>query len=160
MNAIEAIINKYYEVQPKFTIIKKKKGIYIIKDGIMEYNVIINPLKCPCSSNGLCNHTLFVLHHKIGLNLNIVKFIHKLSNFYELLGTNQMNSELLKTIRTTILNDDCGICTFHIGGIEPNSLHECTGCGKFVHRKCLNKWLTTKKTNETKTCIYCHSVDY
>lgn len=163
MNQNEQIINKYYESNSKFTITKKKKNVYIVKDGLIGYFVTIDPLKCPCAKNMLCNHIIFLLENEIKINLNIIKFIHRLPEFCQLLDSFQssfhLNSKLTKIIKTTILNDDCGICTIHIGGIEFGALHECTKCGKFVHKKCLNKWLAVKD-QENKTCIYCNSIEY
>jgi len=160
MNHNEIILKKYYSSQSNLLFIKKKNGKYFIKDEYILYTVSINPLKCPCTSNHICRHIIFILHNQFKLTSNVIKFIHTvLPTFYKFLDINEnvnnINNILLAEINKNVVSDACGICLGQMNNDTNFELNECTTCKKYTHRTCLNKWLDKK--NADKTCIYCKS---
>jgi hypothetical protein len=157
MNDNEAIIKKYGLLNCKFTNIKKKE-IYLVKDGYTTYNVSINPLKCQCSRNILCYHTIFILKKEFGVTDDVLKFTHRLlPKICELSSTankeNNINEKLLEEINTNIISDVCAICLSAMNNDNNFCLTECVSCGKFAHASCLQKWFNKK--NVPRVCIYC-----
>jgi hypothetical protein len=156
MNSNENILKKYYSSKCNLIFVRKKKNIYFVKDGYILYNVSVNPLKCLCTTNHLCQHIIFILDNKFNLTCNVIKFIHKiLPTFYNFLDdiNGNMNNKLLAEINKNVVSDACGICLSQMNNDNNFELNECVTCKKYTHKLCLNKWLNRKNTD--KTCIYC-----
>jgi hypothetical protein len=171
MDENKAAIAKYISRNPIFLIQKVKKGEVYVKDGIVTYKVISNPLTCQCDcKTSLCNHIIFVLNSHFNLNFDTITFIHKcLPSFYENLNTKNLNNILEKIIYGEVLNEECCVCTekfldetkketIDLLNRSKKEIAECSKCKKYCHRICLKKWLyTNKNLYPNKKCMQCNT---
>lgn len=150
------IIDKYSSAAHLSYYAKKNK--FFVKDGWITYKLTLTPnIKCQCGSeNNLCIHVLHILITKYNIDLNILKFFHKLSHHIpDVISKEQnVNDELIKIINFSIINDSCGICLepMTTESLFSQSLHECIMCQKYAHSKCIHKW---KTKDVSRGCIYC-----
>lgn len=157
--ANSTVINKYFESSGHISCqIKKQK--YFIKDGWVTYQISKNPiLKCQCcSENVLCNHMVYVLYKIHGIDLEYLKFFHKINVYIsDILTTSpNINEDIISIIKDHIIDDTCGICLdpMNVKSFIDQTLFECPKCKKYAHSKCIHKWNLKKKIKE---CIYCRS---
>jgi|SaaInlStandDraft_5_1057022.scaffolds.fasta_scaffold90613_2 hypothetical protein len=167
-NKIE--INKFIAKNKNLIINKIKKNNIQIKEGIITFNVSLNPLSCAiCTDNNLCIHKIFVLKEYLKLDLIVIAFFHKITDkFYENIKNSNVNDILNEHIQTEILEDECGICFDKLNKLSKSKcslinegyfyqqlseIYECTTCTKYCHMKCIQKWKNADKNNVT--CIYC-----
>ncbi len=136
----------------RFSIIKKKKNIYI-HDGIIQYQIKQNDksLICCCdkfTQDTLCKHLHYYLSNK-GFDLKHMKHWNKIKHiiFSHLTKTDENinNDDVLDFINKNILNVECGFCLEKINVPE---YHICSKCSNISHIKCAQKWIN-------KGCMYC-----
>jgi hypothetical protein len=126
----------------------KSKNKYVVKDGLIKFNVSIDPIRCQCHKNDAkfyCEHIIYVLRHEFKLSDFVIKYFHVLDDQSKILNNNKSLTDLIKT---KFRSDNCGFCLCPL--MDDFRLCECKFCSKFVHEKCLEQWL---KNN--KECIYC-----
>ena len=155
-------IEKYLSSSKKYIFKGKKNNIYKVQEGRITYDVSLKTFKCPCATNFLCGHLIFILKNIFMLNTNVITFLHTLlPQFDEYLKSQsnyeQFNSYLLNIIKTNILDYNCIICYGSMINDMTFPLYQCDICSKFCHKTCINKWhLTqTKQLKCDNTCVYC-----
>jgi hypothetical protein len=161
----ETNIDKFNKTRKKFTL-NKKKNKFIVKDGLIGYQISINPFRCPCSnfnkSNLLCEHVVYIILERYKIDPLLIKFFHLFEDFF---WKNTFDDELNKNIKTYLLenkfDEECGICFTPFSMCDNSTtLHECPECKKFIHVKCLSKWLQKINKKHNHMCIYCNSFPY
>ncbi len=155
MNDNKVSMNKYILNNKILSIVKRKNNTYTVKDGIINFIVNIDTMRCPCKTSLLCDHLIYILITVFKLNFKILEFFHKLIiQFHSNIKHPKLNKFLENILHTEILNDDCAICMNSMIYKENiDELSECCICQKYCHQKCAMKWAKTKKSNSN--CAYC-----
>lgn len=156
----------------KFIVLESKKSqrkkLIFVKDGFINYKVEYDSdrLKCQCGrdQNGYCDHIVHLLSHFFRYSERAICFldtpeIYKF--FLDGIRSNKRKTEpeLLSRIDTFLEGEDCPICLYALGDKVFNlDLYQCKMCKKYVHSKCMNRWLSTRRGLENiKGCVLCRS---
>jgi hypothetical protein len=148
---------------------KKKSCLskFFVQDGLIPFTVDVSELSCNCKEY-MCNHLLFVLYHKIGLDtlgIFMMQYKELRDKLTQMITNKETQKNMLKTIWEEIFKwfdentEACTIC------LEPQTYHEfhlaltqCGQCKMFNHLKCIQKWEKTLKHNKDRgLCTKCRA---
>ena len=143
----------YNSIKKPLNIIKinKKKHIYFLKEGIINFSVKLKQLDCQLCSKKKecdlkkCNHIYQLFNQYYNINEYLLQFLFINDNYKKALK----NEELIIEEKDL----ECPICLENTEIINKpdNKIINCLNCNKFYHRKCLNK------TNK-KICYICSDI--
>jgi hypothetical protein len=144
--------NYFNSIKKPLNVIKinKKKHIYYLKEGIINFSVKLKQLDCQLCSKKKecdlkkCNHIYQLFNEYYNIDEYLLQFLFINDNYKKALKNEELNIDEKDL--------ECPICLENTEIIKRpnNKIINCLNCNKFYHNKCLNK------TNKN-ICYICSS---